>query len=636
MPEKIPPPLTSGQVLGKQRWLEKNTEHKATVLKMRDRWRLHSMLDMPELQPDLTRHGRAVIVNSPRIMETKKTLIADILSYTTDARVFPQVPTKEKNRREALLNKAQELEKNVVIAKDQLDDGRRVDKGVLEHLLVSSYACVILECFDCYDDDGGVEWCWNLSLPAPDTCFFNIDGAPFRPQEFARRYRQPIGLCEERYSGQKGGMFDGYKLKRNNKEWDFKPHGDDKPVEASKFSADGDPEGDVEECEIVVYYDQWRCYHVVVNGGFKGTNEDTGEIVFCEEHRVKGGPPVWIMSGATSEIRGERLQPFLWAVMQMIKVLNLDESIIATRSYNMKPDVFIEWEPADLRAMADAGYLKPASQLQLESGMANLIDIGGKPHYWEIPPDEELRLQVDRKTKELQDYLQQIQAITSYEVLEKSTLGLGLVAAGHVETQQNPMLKQRDWMWAQVLEAWCDSCQDYMDDPAFPPEGWQLYAKAGQRYSKGEFEGGEGLSLNKDTFDKWSWVIDVTTSNQTEAMVRVRLEDWARGNELRGRALEELGEVLGYPDNDAWLEMMARDDVVRLSATAYAGFVQAAGNAWLLTHGINVGALQAFWQPPDMVGGQGGTGGQGGATRPPSTEPSPGGSNELAGAGGMR
>lgn len=637
-----PPPLTADAVLAKVRWLENNQEHKKTVEKMRARWLLHSMLDEPKLQPDLTRHGRAVIVNSPRIMETKKTLIQDILSYTTDIRVIPQVPTAEKARRPALLNKAQELEKNVVLAWDQLDDGRRVSRGLLEHLLVSSYGVGILECRDCYDEDGDLQWCWTLNLPSPDTCFFPIMGSPVRPMEFARRYRQLITLAEQRYSNQSAGVFKGWGLKKGD-DWKFEPRSDDHAVDAGRTDTgvfmQSSPEGDVQECEIAVYYDQWRCYHVIAKGEYQNSAADQGTIVFCEEHRVKGGPPVWVLSGATSEIRGERLQPFLWAIMQMIKLINLSESIIATRSYNIKPDVFIEWSPDDLRAMADAGFLKPASQMQMDEGMANLIHLGGVPHFWDIPPDDQLRLQIERKTAELQEYLQQIQAITSAEVLEKSTLGLGLVASGNVEKQLNGMLKQLDWMRSEVLQAWCDSVEDYASDPAFPPDGFEFYAKPGMRYGSGKdsgtFDGGEGLSINADTLKGFSYSIDVSTANRTEAMTRVRLEDWARGNELRGRALEELGEVLGYPNNDEWMDMMARDDVIRLNATAYAGFVAAAAQAYLQIKGINIGALAAFWQPPDptqQAGAQGNTSGQ--PTRAPETAPSPGGSSATG--GGLR
>lgn len=609
-------PKTAAQVLAQVRWLENNEELRKMREKGKERHRLHSMLEIPDLSPSLTR-GQAVIVNSPRILATSRALMADILSYEQTVKSVASVPPKEKSRAPALANKADDLSKALTLGKDQLNDGDRVNHESIEGMLISPYVVWDLESRDCYDEDGNVQWCWYLNVPAFDTCFFPVQGGPFRPQVFARRYRQLITELEAKYSGQKYGEHAGKKLKRTaTKAWDFVAVSDDHAVDGdSQGRSFTDPEQEFLDGEVVVYKDKDWTYHVLVDGdGYANNNTDTGTIVYAERNRVKGGPSVVVFSGATSIIRGERLSPFLWSVYQVVKTLNLIDSIRMTRSYNLKPDALIEHEPDAYNAMIEAGWVRPATTLEMAEGGPNIVDVGGKPHWWQIPPDDDMDKLEDKKINELNDYLQQIQAITSYDVLEKSTASLGVFAAGNVEIQQGPMLDALAWAWTETLGMWLDTISDYDED-------WELYAKPGQRYSTakagGEFSAGEGLSIGAKDLDGWTWKIYTTIANHTPAQIRVRLEDWARGNELRGRPLEELGEVLGYASTQEWREAMAKDDVLRMSATAWAGFVQAAGRAKLLMKGIDVNALSAFWQPPDATGG----GGAGGATNQPMRAP---------------
>lgn len=622
----MPSPLKAARILAKARWLEANQELRAVRDKGRERHQLHSMLVMEQMSPSLTR-GQAVYANSPRIMATSRALLADILSYEQSVKAVASIPPDEKSRKTALENKADELGKVLTLGKDQLNDGDRVNHESIEGMLISPYVVWVLKCKDCYDDEGNVEWCWYLETPAFDTCYFPISGSPFRPKVFARRYRQLVSEIEASYSDQKYGANAGKKLSRGqDKQWRYDAVSDDHAADVGTYNQD-DPEGEFQDAEIVEYYDEEYVYHVVVNGEYTGTKADTGEVVYMEKHRVQGGPPVVVFSGSTSIIRGERLQPFLWPVMQVVKLLNLIGSIRLTRSYNLKPDAIIEHDPTAFNAMLEAGFVRPATTLEMAEGGPNLVDVGGKPHWWQIPPDDDLDKVEEKKINELNDYLQQIQAITSYDVLEKSTASLGVFAAGNVEIQQGPMLNALAWAWEQVLGWWLETISDYEED-------WQLYAKPGQKYSGtkgGEFTAGEGLSIGSDDLAGWTWSIYVTIANRTPAQIRVRLEDWARGNELGGRPKEELGEVLGYASKSEWQELMARDDVQRLSATAWAGFVQAAGRALMLMKGIDVNALSAFWTPPDVAPQQGGGGATNQPMRAPETQGAQGSSSPSGG-----
>lgn len=618
---------TANRVIQIVRWLEADELTRALRDRARRRHELHSMLTAPDLPPHMTR-GDSVSTNTPTVMWLLNSILADCRSFPTTTTVVPQGKyTKDQQE------KSDEVEKAMAIIRAKLDDGGRNSHDIRWHQGGTSYGVMILHC-----GPAGQSFPWSVEVPDPLTCFFPIEGGPVRPSIMGRRYTMLVEEVQRKYGKQKRTEFADKQLKYDEGEWSWgaKPISEDQPVEAGDVGdlttrRIGLP-GVADNIEMMELYTPECVYHVALHGtigadgsradNFNGTN---GEIVWKAD-TMTDGIPVVIIPGQVSPLRTpvERFQPVLWAPMQCSLVINMIRAIRMTKAFNWRPDVIVGQDPDMIAALKEAGVLNEPTNVQLEQGGPNLIQVAGRPMMWAQPNDDDLDKLEASWTIERDRYISaQVQTITD-EVAKQATLGGIQLAIGVRKRQLGPMLSNLDWGWAEILKMVVASIKHYKDE--FP-----LFSRGGERYTKGELEANAAITIKSSDVD-FDFEVVVSTQSMTEEERRMLIQDWAYRQSLGISGYEEGLEAAGYQDIAQQMKKMAIDLGLKYTTSGWMQQLGAVASDYIRTSG---GILITYGIPPSLpapMGQQGGAGQATGGTRtPPPTAMVQGGSGANPG-----
>lgn len=625
---------TANRVIQIVRWLEADQLCRDMRDRARRRHELHSMLTVPDLPPHMTR-GDSVSVNSPTVMSLLNNILADCRSFPTTTTVIPQGKYNK-----AQQDKGDEVEKALAIIRARLDDGGRNSHDIRWHQGGTAYGVMILHC-----GPAGDYFPWTVEIPDPLTCFFPIEGGPVRPSIMGRRYTMLVEEVKAKYGNQKRTEFSDKQLHYDKGEWSWgaKPIGEDQPVEAGDVgdlttARIGLP-GVADNIEMMELYTPQCVYHVALHGtigadgsrsdNFNGTN---GEIVW-KANTMTDGIPVVIIPGHVTPLRTpvERFQPVLWAPMQNTLQINMIRAIRMTKAFNWKPDIIVGQDPDMIAALKEAGVLNEPSNVQLEQGGPNLINVAGKPMYWNQPSDQDLDKLEQSLMVERQGYISSMTQQITDEVAKQSTLGGIQLAIGVRKRQLGPMLSNLDWGWAEILKMVVASIKQYKDE--FP-----LFARGGERFAKGELKANDSITIKSDDVD-FDFEIVVSTASMTEEERRMLVQDWAYKQTLGISTQAEGIEAAGYFDVADQVEKLALDLAFKHNTSNWAAQIDAVFSDYIRTSGgiLIQGGIPPSQPLPPGQGGQGGTP-QGGQARPtPSTGTVVGGSTAgpaMIGAGG--
>lgn len=592
------PELSATEVIARVRWLEGDQLGRDMRDRARSRHNLTVMQDVPDLPPHMTR-GDYVSIPMARLLDLGDTILADCASYptTTKVIVMDKLPSDEEER-------SDETAKWYAVKRRQLDEGGRHSHDVRWHQLFTSYAVMILHCGAATKDETDV---WSIEVPDPLTCFFPMEGGPRRPSIMGRRYTMMVADMLMRYGGKKSlanpkgdalKAFGGADPK--DIEWDWAtPIGEDQPVEASDAGSltarqPGLP-GYADMVEIMEYYDAEYVYHVALFGAISGDSsadnvsknaQSNGMIVFMAK-TMTDGIPVVIVPGHVTPLRVpvERFQPVMRPSMQAVKGLNMVRAMWASKAYNLKPDVIVEQGPEMVGALRDAGILQEPSNIQIEQGGPNIVNVAGKPMLWVEPKDEYLQQLYLDLDKELSSYIDTATQVTTAEVLKESTANGILLAVGVRKRRQGPMLEHLDWAWAEILRMVRSSLRVYKQD--FP-----LYSWGDERYGTGDKGGklktGTAITIS-DKLADFRHEIVVTTTSMTEEERRAVIQDWAYRQTLGLSTQIEGIEAAGYDDVTDQAEALAEDLALKHTTSGWAQQIDAVAQDFVRTKGgINV------------------------------------------------
>lgn len=602
--------LTANEIIQQVRWLEQDQLLQDQRNRARRRHELHSMLTVPDLPPHMTR-GDAVSTNTPRVMWVLNSILADCRSYPTITSVIPQGKSSVD-----LQDQADEAEKWYAVKRAQLDDGGRNSHDCRWHQGATGWVYMILHCGPAGDEDP-----WRVEIPDPLTCFSPMEGGPRRPSIMGRRYTILVEECKERYGKQKRTQFEGKSLYWDEAEWHWgRPIGEDNPVEQGDIGYStqyrvGLP-GVADNVEMLELYTPDHVYHVALHGTVGGDpaagelmdrDGQYGQIVW-EAETMTDGIPVVVVPGHVTPLRipTERFQPTQWALMQCALVINMIRGIRMTKAFNWKPDFLVEQGPEMIAALKEAGVLRDPTNLQLEQGGPNLINVAGKPMLWVAPSDDDLDKLDFSWTNEMNMIADTQMAVTTSEVAKAATLGGIQLAIGVRKRQLGPMLSNLDWGWAEIMKMVKASIKHYKDK--FP-----VYSAGGEKFSKGELKPNTSVTIDWEMVD-FPHEIVVNTQSMTEEERRMLVQDWAYRQTMGLSTQIEGLDAAGYQDVADQAEKLAIDLALKHTTSGWTQQIDAVASDYIRTSG---GILVTFGQPPTTATPPG-QGGMNGEQQPPT------------------
>ncbi len=608
------------------RWLEADQLGRDMRDRARSRHSLHSMLTVPDLPPHMFR-GDSVSINSPSVMWLANSILADCRSFPTTTTVVPQGEYSKAQQEDG-----DELEKWYAVKRGQLDDGGRNSHDLRWHQVVTSYGVIILHCDGAGTDAYKRGDAWRVEVPDPLTCFFPMEGGPVRPSIMGRRYTMMVEDVRKKYGKQKRTAYDGQVLSYTEDEWDWaKPISEDNPVEAGDVgdlttSRIGLP-GFADVVEMMELYTDECIYHVALHGtinadGARASGDGYNGQIVWKADTVTGGIPVVIVPGHVSPLRTpvERFQPVIWAAMQCKLAIDMIRAIRMTKAFNWKPDILVGQDPDMIAALREAGGLQEPSNVPLEQGGPNIINVAGRPMIWNQPSDDDLDKLEQSLTLEMNRYIDNQLAVSTAEVAKQATIGGMQLAIGVRKRQLSMMLSNLDWAWAEVMKMIKASICKYHDE-------FGIYAGGGERWAKGELKASDAVKISYKQIEDFDHDIVVATASLTEEERHLNVQNWAYESGL-GLATQEEGlEAKGVPDKADQMEKLAIDYALKHTTSGWAQQIDLVAQDYIRTSG---GILVQFGMPPTqpappMVGGVTGAdpsaGGGGGAGRPPPATP---------------
>ncbi len=526
--------LTAKEVIETVEWLERDVDHKA----MRDSAeRRHALVNM-NLQPDLPEHMAGVSEPSAMLIWLRDQISADMLPFPTETTVTVFDPNQQKQQQ------ADKIERWLSLWQVRVDAAKRITSDARDHQMLSPYCALILRCGGPDED-----FPWAIEIPDPDTCFFPIDRAPFRPTVFGRRFKQLVRDAEKAYSGKKNykdGSWDNRAgdWRFVNGEWRM---GLDRPGDAAM------PPTSSDRFELREFYELHEDEDVYI----VGENKDgrTSEILW-QGKSYTGGPSVIICPGVYSSAGpiSERLRPFFWPAMQCVMAINRIRGIRASRSEANKPDVLIERSPEMAQALATqgiAGANLEGIQAQLDAGMPNMVYVNGKPMAWNMEPDPDLDKREASWQAELNRIIDSWQTVSEPEIVKDSTANSFLTNMESKKKRLSPLLLNLDWCWNELKKMVVRSVVEY--DKEFPLYATSDDVHVGLKRGQGETIGPKDVT----DFEKDFWLTTETRS-VTEAETRARLQDWAYKHEIGISTMLEGIEIV-YPDAMRQIEALYVD-----------------------------------------------------------------------------
>lgn len=531
--------LKYAEVSERVEWLESDAGLKELKARAKNSWDpLTKMTYVPNLPDHMTRRI-TVAMNSPRLIDLRDGLVSDMASYKAIVGVQPfgknGAPTQEDKDR------ADTVERGMAVVRARFNEGGKLRTSMLTQQLLGPYFVAIMSVGDPTGD-----FPWEVLIPDIHSCSFPVKAAPYRPPMMARRYRQLVRDAERAYSQRPRTARYDANLRRRNGKWMWEPLGDDVDSQGGSIRTGGDPKYG-EECEFIWYDDGEYVYHIALN------EDKTGEVVYCEKNLV-GGCSALVVSGRVTEYRDarDRLGPALMPILQTTLNRNLVRSMRATASMNAKPDVIVEMTPEAFTQARDAGML---TQVQLEEGNPNLVHVGGKPTPWVIQPNLDLDKLDEGWKEEEMEYVSAWKEPTDPSTVSDARANTYLTAVEAIRRRQTPLLKDGDWLEANLLKMVVHSIKELDREFTFR-------ASSGVGISGGEMGAGTAVTIGPANLD-FDFDVTVTTKATTDSEMRAR-HDFLMLKVADGTGtLEEVIEA-EYPDATAQIERLAIDSGYRL------------------------------------------------------------------------
>ena len=312
------------------------------------RYELYAMRRDPYVPEEIAREGKLRML-SPLLIDAAKAIRSDIMMNPTEFTVFPLARERDGSISRKTEVQAENLERAQAIIWGRLNEGRRIDREIVWHQLVSPFGVMILEfnelalpdqpewmkdeAYVNYTEQIEHDWMpWSIYVPDPLTCsWIERDG---RPILFARRYKVLARDAEELYSKKRGSVNPEANLRLTKDGFNWVS--DDYERDSNAYKAG------FQEVEMLWLDDGKYVYHVTQNPG-----SGTGQVVWAAPNPTDQ-VTAFVVPGNTTPSRKpeDRYEPFLLPLMQSVLQINDLRSMRATTARNIAgPNTYIAVDP---------------------------------------------------------------------------------------------------------------------------------------------------------------------------------------------------------------------------------------------------------------------------------------------------
>lgn len=543
----------------------------------RNRYDLYRMKKEPYVPEEIAREGKVRML-SPLIMYSAETIRADILMNPTEFTVVPLAREKDGRILAGAQSKAEVLERSLAILWGRLNEGRRLDREIIWHQLVSPFAVAILEFTpyevpdqpDDMDDDVYANlvdyydetWLpWNIYLPDPLTCSWVERNG--KPSIFARKYKILVRDLEETYTFNKVSEQPDKKLMFHDGYFDW-------------VSEDYQPGHDhtkagFTEVEVLWLDDGQHIYQCVNNPG-QGKDTNTGVVLSCVPNPT-GRPTAFLIPGNTTPDREPefRYEPFLLPLMQSVNKINDLRSMRATAARNLAgPHTYVTLDPEIQKIYLQKGEKLP-TEVRWKKNVTHYLlgQVQSVPS--ELSPDYDKIEALEQA--ELERYLPSpFVNIVDPAILKTATATSILHAAEAGLRMYGPLMSAYDAVIRDICESIIISIRMYYKEEAI-----SLYS-TGEEVAHGRaLKGGNRYRLDLEAIN-FSYKLLVRTRNMSRAQASAQYESVLAQRVLPDgtpgpATLEDLIEAANFTDLveqkmkisaegilnmiDPWLQQMA-------------------------------------------------------------------------------
>ncbi len=532
------------------------------------RYKQYTLRKNPTIPEDIAREGQ-INVLSPLVIHSAHSIRADLMMNPTEVIVTPLAREAGGGLNREHVKMADNLEKSMAILWSTLNEGRRVDREIIWHQLVSPFGVMLLECDepdipdqgDLEDDEyvallerHAIDYMpWSVSCPDPMTCSFLMHKG--QPTVFVRKYKQLVREVAEKYSNRKG-IGEGKNLVMSKQGvWNWQEVSSDYVTNEYRQTV-----GDIREVEMIYLDDGKNIYHVALNPGAG----KTGQMVWCGPNPF-GRVAAFIVASNTTPLRKpeDAFEPFLWPLMQTVEQINTIRTIRATSARNeSSADDYITLDPQVIKMLLDSGKELPEFHSWKKSGNET-------PYFYGVLNQRQNTTSVDydklemRLNEDLQRFLpSSFVNVLDPAVLKSATASSILHAAEAGVRVYGPLMSAYDAQIRSLLEAIVYSCEHHYKD-----EDFQFFATGDEMARGKNLKAGSGYSFSSKAVS-FPYKLAVKTRSMTQAQASAQYEMVLKQRILPDgtpgpATLEDLIDAANFTDKAAQMEKIAIEQLMK-------------------------------------------------------------------------
>ena len=528
------------------------------------RYELYRMRHEPYVPEEVAREGK-LRITSPLVMYAAETIRADLMMNPTEFSVFPLARERDGTITKKMISRSENLERSLAILWGRMNEGRRLDREVIWHQLVSPYAVLMLE-FQPYEppeqsedmDDATymamteyyhASWLpWHISTPDPMTCsWVEKDG---KPVIMARYFKILVKDIERLYEHNARSTAPDMKLHYNGERTKFEWVSDDfnKNTHDSRQWA-------FEEVQVMWLDDGKEIYMCVQNPGSRG---EDGLVLECVPNPIGRCTGFIVPGNLTPDRKPEdRYEPFLLPLMQCVSDINNIRSLRATAARNLAgPHTYVAIDPEIQKIYMARGEKLPTEVRWKKNTTHYLLG-----EVKEIP--SEVSLDWDKLEERMQEDLIRFLPspfvnIVDPSVIREATATSILHAAEAGLRMYGPLMSAYDSTVRDILEAVTISVRTFYDEQVV-----SLHSLGDEHAHGRPLKEGSHYTLDKDTVD-FPYKITVKTRGMSRAQAQAQYEavlaQWILPDGSKGPAtFDDLLEAAQYNDPVAQKKKLAAE-----------------------------------------------------------------------------
>ena len=530
------------------------------------RYSLYQMHKEPYVAEEIGREGIVRLI-SPMLIHAAQTIRADLMMNPTELTVIPLAREHGRGISTRLTEKAENLERALAILWGRLNEGRRIDREIIWHQLVSPFGIMMLEfnALTIPDQPDGMsdedyvdlvdtvksDWLpWDVYIPDPTTCSWMERGG--KPVVFARKYKLLVRDLIDHYNrnasstNPEAGLF----FENGHFRW----VSDDYPQNQMPYRTG------FEEVEVLWLDDGEYIYQGVMNPG--ATNDTAGGMLLTKVPNMIGRPTAFIVPGNTTPARKpeNRYEPFLLSLMQTVSETNDIRSTRATAARNLAgPHTYVVYDPEIVKIFATRNEKLP-TEIKWKKNVT--LGLYGKLEALpsELSPDyDKLETAINEET---QRYLPSpFVNVVDPAVIKSATATSILHAAESGIRMYGPLMSAFDSAVRDMLESII-----YTLRTKYADEDFKMFATGEERAHNKRLREGTLNRLNTDSVD-FSYKLIVKTRSmsraQASAQYEAKLAQWILPDGSKGPAtLDDLIEGADYGDPVQQMMKLAKEGIL--------------------------------------------------------------------------